>query len=193
MGKGKKHKGGKLAKANWTQLSLGNAMAASARILRRLSQAVGVLTTSATGTYFARVQSSAVANAVEWSNLAAVYVQYRTIEIRVTIVVLGSTTSVAAQQSLLVFGTDRSGILAAPSSYATVWGLQAPKVHTLQCVKPCVYTARAIDLEDQDFTPVGAPVSMFAVHMAINNAGTLSTGIAYALYDYVVEFKGNQA
>jgi hypothetical protein len=193
MGKGKKHNGGKMSKANWTQLSIGNSMAAGARILRRLSQAAGVLTTSATGTYFYRALSSAVANAAEWANLAAVYVQYRTLEIRLTIVPLGSTTSVNPAQTVLIFGTDRAGTLAVPTSYATVWGLQAPKVHTLQCVKPCVYSARAIDLEDQDFTPVASPVSLFAVQFAMNNPGTLSTGLAYLLIDYVVEFKGNQA
>lgn len=194
MGKGKKHNGGKLSKANWTQLSIGNAMSAGARILRRLSSAIGVVTTSATGTYFARVQSSAAANAAEWANLAAVYVQYRTIEIRVTVVPQQTSTVTAPySQAVLVFGTDRGGIAGVPSSYATIWGLQAPKVHTFQMVKPAVYSARAIDLEDQDFTPCSAPVSLFAVQFGINMPTAISTGIAFVLYDYVVEFKGNTA
>jgi hypothetical protein len=185
---------GKMSKANWTQLSIGNSMAAGARILRRLSQAIGVATTSATGTYFARVLSSAVANAAEWSNLSAVYVQYRTIEIRVTVVPMMSTTSSApSEQGVLVFGTDRGGAAGVPSSYATIWGLQAPKVHTLQMVKPAVYTARAIDLEDQDFVICSAPASVFAVQFGINAPNVLSTGVAFVLYDYVVEFKGNTA
>jgi hypothetical protein len=194
MGKGKKHNGGKLSKANWTQLSMGNSMAAGARILRRLSQAFGVITTSATGTLFQRVNSSAVANCAEWSNLAAVYVQYRTIELRLTLVPLQSSTAVEPySQGVLIFGTDRSGTLATLSSYASVWGLTAPKVHTFQMVKPAVYTARAIDLEDQDYTPVAAPVSQFSVQFGINAPNVLSTGVAFLLLDYVVEFKGNQA
>jgi hypothetical protein len=190
-----KHKNkGNMPKASWTQLALGGAMAAGARILRRLSQSVGVVTTSATGTLFQRVNSSAVANAVEWSNLSAVYTQYRTIEMRLTLVPQQSTTATAPYgQGTLIFGTDRSGALATLSSYASVWGLQAPKVHTLQMVKPAVYSARAIDLEDQDFTPVGAPVSLFAVQYAINAPNVISTGVAFLLLDYVVEFKGNQA
>jgi hypothetical protein len=190
MGKGKKHNGGKLSKVNWTQLSIGNSMAAGARILRRLSLAAGVLSTSATGTYFYRALSSAVANAAEWSNLAAVYVQYRTIEIRVTVVPLRSTASV---DFVLVFGTDRAGSLAVPTSYATIWGLTAPKVHTSNMVKPAVYSARAIDLEDQDFIPVAAPVSAFGVQFGINAPLLISTNVAFLFLDYVVEFKGNQA
>jgi hypothetical protein len=185
---------GKMSKANWTQLSIGNSMAAGARIIRRLSQALGVATTSATGTYFARVQSSAVANAAEWSNLAAVYVQYRTIEVRVTVVPLMSSLSTAPSgQGILVFGTDRGGVAGVASSYATLWGLQAPKVHTLQMVKPAVYTARAIDLEDQNFVLCSAPSPAFAIQIGINAPNVLSTGVAFVLYDYVVEFKGNTA
>jgi hypothetical protein len=60
-------------------------------------------------------------------------------------------------------------------------------------VKPAVYTARAIDLEDQVFTPCSAPVSMFAVQFGINMPTGTTTGIAFVLYDFVVEFKGNTA
>jgi hypothetical protein len=186
---GKHNKQGKLSKSNWTQLSIGNAMAANARVLRRLSQSAGTLVSSATGTYFYRALSSAAANAAEWASLAAVYVQYRTIEVRVTVVPLRAANPA---DFVLVLGTDRSGTLGVPTSYVTVWGLQAPKVHTSNMVKPAVYAARAIDLEDQEFTPVAAPVALYGVQFAVNSAA-VSTTFAMLYLDWVVEFKGNTA
>jgi hypothetical protein len=188
------------AVASWTQLSIGNSMSASQRIVRRLSQAVGVQTTSATGTLFVRIQSSACANAIEWSNLAAIYVQYRVIEIIVTLIPLqpfalsAGVNTAALGQGVVIAGTDRSGVLAVLSSYATVWGLTNPKAFTTQTIKPIRYRAKAIDLEDQNFTAVGAPQSLFSVQYALNfNPVSTTLPALYQLNEFVVEFKGAQA
>jgi hypothetical protein len=188
------------AVGNWTQLSIGNSMSMAQRIVRRLTQAVGVQNTSATGTLFVRVNSSACANAAEWANLAAIYVQYRVIEIIITLVPFQSSAYAAGVnsnvpgQGIVIAGTDRSGTLAVATSYAALWGLNNPKAYTTQTIKPMRYKARAIDLEDQDFTPVGSPVSLFSIQYGLNFVGvTAAVPCLYQLNEFVVEFKGAQA
>jgi hypothetical protein len=185
---------------NWTQLSVGNAMSASQRIVRRLSQSVGVINTNATGGTVGRLLSSQCANAAEWANLAAIYVQFRVIEMILTFVPLQATIVTVASnanvpgQGILLMGTDRSGALATPGSLAAVWGLNNPKAYTTQTIKPMRYKARAIDLEDQDYIPIASPVSTFAIQYASNLTGvTASIPFVFQLNEFVVEFKGAQA
>jgi len=176
---------------NWTQLSIGNALAASARVVRRLTQAVGVINVGATGLVSERILSSQCANCAEWPSMAAVYVQYRVIEIRIT---LCPFTTAGQADGILVMGTDRSGALAAITTVTAAWGLTMPKVFSLRTLtKPAQYTAKAIDLEDQDYTPVGAPVPLFSIQYSLAASGLVSVPALFRLNEFVVEFKGTQA
>jgi len=166
--------------ANWTQLSFGGAMGQGQRVLRRLSQVVGTVVTTAGGLAGIRVLDSQAANAAEWSSMASVYVQYRVLAIRVYL--QSFLLPATAGTDLPVFlGTDRSGALASPGSVPIVWALHNPKVFKLNNSdkKPISYEARAIDLEDQLYTPVGAPVPRFAIQALIVGNGILSAVVGY--------------
>jgi hypothetical protein len=190
MSSKKKNNGGKLP--NWTQLSLGGSMGAAQRALRRCSETLGVISTGATQQAFGRVLNSQVANSQEWNSLSARYVEFRVLEIKVTIVPLASSAGATSGQSMLIMAGDRSGSLAVPSAQATVWGLQAPKVYTFNTTMPCKYTMRAIDLEEQNFVSVGAPVASYGIQYSIYAPAYTSSTVAYLLIEWVVEFKGAQ-
>jgi len=199
MGKKKQNNKLKLRGMNWTQLSLGGTMGAAQRIVRRLTTNVGAVVGSATGLTLIRVLSSQCANAQEWANLSAVYVQARVIEIRVTLFpyrnpASGTGFTGNGTDYMVVAGTDRSGALAAPTTIGGVFGLSQPKCFTSNAVVPHVITAKAIDLEDQEFFAIGTPVAKFAIQVASQMIGvTAAPSVFWQLNEFIVEFKGANA
>jgi len=161
MSKPGKTSGGKAKQkgANWTQLSFGGAMGQGQRVLRRLSQAVGQVSSTAGALVLIRILDSQAANCAEWASMSAVYVQFRVIAVRVVLIPSRGGVATNYQDCPGVAGTDRSGALAAPSSVAGVWALNNPKPFLLTNTdkKPFSYEARAIDLEDQNYVPWGRP------------------------------------
>lgn len=196
---GKKNKNMKLKGMNWTQLSLGGTMGAAQRIVRRLTTNVGAIVSSATGLTLIRVLSSQVSNAQEWANLSAVYVQARVIEVRVTLFpyrnpAAGTGFVGNGTDYMVVAGTDRSGALAAPTTVGGVFGLSQPKCFTSNGVIPHVITARAIDLEDQEFFAIGTPVAKYAIQVAAQMVGvTAAASHFWQLNEFICEFKGANA
>jgi len=187
MAKGKNQGQPKRQLAKWTQLgALPQRVGAS--IVRRLTISAAAVTLSAGGQFALRQQDSTVANAQEWANISAIYSQYRVLAMRIHVVPAFSSAAYAMHG---VVGTDRSGAAAVPGTLGAVWGLQSPKIFLESMTKPFSYEARGIDLEDQLFTPVGAPTPRFALQMVIN--GPATTQVAYYYVDFMVEFKGTTA
>ncbi len=172
----------------WTNLNPSNAFSQQQNVVRRLSMA-GSLSTGAGGGVGTRFLSSSVNTATEWSSLAAVYTQARVVEMRVHYVPTVPLTTGVSQSG--VFGTDRSGSLAIPATLSACWALNNPKVFVGAMVKPAVYTARAIDLEDQDFDPVTAMTARYAIQLFVQN-GPTSALVGNYLIEFAVEFKGAQ-
>jgi len=138
---------------------------------------VAVSTTTA-NTVFTRGTTD-VTSTTQWSNFSASYAEARVLAI--TIKQAGFTGGTG----FAVFGTDRSGT-ASVANQAAVWGLQAARAYNTDstAVQPHSYTARAIDLEDQLFSPVAAMPNNYAI-FGINAAA------APILIEYLVEFKGS--
>lgn len=174
-------------KTNWTRL-VGPQRANSSEV-RRLTTIPGSQTTTASGSITLRFTNSSVSGAQEWSSYSARYVEARVLSIRVHISPLEPATSISNGTG--VFGTDRSGGVAS-TTFAQVWALQAPKLYTTQMVKPFTYEARAIDLEDQDFSPTSsAPVLSFGINGSFTSL-SFSQVALFVLVEYMVEFRGTQ-
>jgi len=131
------------------------------------------------------------ANSPEWASYAARWTQYRMLKICVRFVLysapVGSTPNTAF--GLGVAATDRSGTLALPVTNAAVWAMAGAKAFLLQPTNtPSVYSAKAIDLEDQNYTSVSVSSTAFQVFLATSAAAANS---ALAI-EFIVEFKGSQ-
>jgi len=180
-----KHQGKHNAKTTWVNLTR-FPQKASSSIVRRITTAPALLTSNGSSLSLTRIQDSTVANGQEWANLTAVYAQFRVLSIKLWL------TPFTAAQWTGVVGTDRSGALAPATTIAYIWGLQAPRLIVDQMTKPFSYEARAIDLEDQLFVPVGAPVAHFAIQLGVTTASATSN-FAFYWVEYMVEFKGTVA
>ncbi len=104
-----------------------------------------------------------------------------------------SVPTASGTTGILIVGTDRSGSLAALSTVAQVAMLQATKSFSGTDGKLAVYEAKATDLEDQNFDPVGSMVARFAIQTGWQN----SSGTGAALWtnltmmiEYAVQFRG---
>jgi len=150
---------------------------------RSITRRLGVIFTSSAATVFAKGTSGVTASPY-WANLAAAYTEARVLEIRLH--VAGSTPS-AGGSGVNVFGTDRSGAqtTGTVTSQAGVWELQAAKAFNAFSTGTQIscYTARALDLEDQLFSPVGAMPNNFSIF------GITAGGVT-CLLEFLVEFKG---
>ncbi len=127
-----------------------------------------------------RVLSSGFTAATEYG-MTAVYQQARVLSMRVSFSVPYSNAT------FVVAGTDRTGTLAGAQTPAVVWALQNAKAFNgLYTGKSLIqYTAKATDFEDQNFDPIGAPVSRFGIHLVSNSA----TALTY-LIEWEVELRG---
>ncbi len=184
MGKGKKLV--PKNKVSWVQL-IGVSASPGAREIRRLTAPATNITTNAGGAAYGRILSSAAISATEWASYAARYTEARVLAMRFHVV---SGAGAAITGDRIVVSTDRSGILAVPTSEQAVWAQTAPKIFIDAMVVPGVYEARAIDIEDQLFDAVTTMTNRFGIQYAA--FGTASTTIFALLPEYMVEFRGPQ-
>ncbi len=163
-----------------------------ASVVRRLSYVSTASISASTGLLINPASVRSTAN--EWGSISAIYTQYRVLAIRVRTMV--NATSVIGQTSVgspayVMYGTDRSGSIAATASPNSIWALDQPFVHalpTLDSVLPS-YEARAIDLEDQNYVAVGSNQTSFGILLVI----VTSNSVAFNYWNFVdalVEFKG---
>jgi len=194
---GKKH-GKKQAKprlTNWvsTRTNYGTRTSTD---LRRCTYVAALTTTGASVLGFNMGSTLLRSNANEWTNLSARYTEYRIRGIRVHVIRTDSSFSTAAlpasAQLYTLIGTDRSGILASPTTAQAVWGLSGTKVFQVpQTTKPAAYSEKALDLEEQNFTAVTVNSTTFQVQLFLqSNTASLIVGSLFVEWD--VEFRGAQ-
>jgi len=153
-------------------------------LVRRLTF-VGTSTTAA-GT---RLRTTDVTSCQEWSSASAIYSEYRVLSIKAHVVARSSQVPASpGQGSFIVTGIDRSGALAVPATAQAAFGLQNAKAHAIAqsgTIKTVTVEARAVDLEDQLFSPVTAAPANFAVQWYNATPNT-----ADYLVEFMVEFRG---
>jgi hypothetical protein len=183
MKRGNNNKKDKLAK--WTNLSTINGRPST--LIRRCSNIVGV-NTNASGFYGATFLSSAVTTSTEWSSLSARWSEARVLQIKVHY----ADTVYPPNVNAIVFSTDRAGVSGAPTSTVNCWSGDNAKVFNtdVQSVGLPKYSARAIDLEDQDFSAVGAMTATFAIRAASQGPTAVVATIGFMFVEYLVEFRG---
>jgi len=131
------------------------------------------------------------ANCPEWASYAARWTQYRLLEIRLCFTLWQMVAGVTPTfvNDLGVVATDRSGILALPTTIGAVFAMAGAKTFLmLPTSVPSRYKARAIDLEDQNYSPVSVSSTAFQVFVATSSS---SPATALAI-EFMVEFKGSQ-
>jgi hypothetical protein len=159
--------------------------------LRRITYSQ-ILTTAGTGLVSFTVGSTLLrASGVEWAFYAARFTEYRILGVRIH----ATDTPVAGvvnSQGPLLIATDNSGSATPPTTVALIWGMAKPKVFNIDQTTPkgIEYSARAIDLEDMNFTPVGTAASTFQVFVFGSSGAT--TNIAYLFIEWAVEFRSTQ-
>jgi hypothetical protein len=92
-------------------------------------------------------------------------------------------------------GTDRSGVLTAPTTLNQVQQLQNVVYHSGNVATPklLTYEARALDIEDQDYIAIGVTTtSRYAIWLG--NSGPIGgTGnVGQYSIEFAVEFKGSR-
>lgn len=133
------------------------------------------------------------ANGVEWASYAARFTEYRILGVRVHLTSApGQLGSGIEPEGPLLLSVDNSGTLAAPTTIAAVWGMAKPKLFNLNTTsaRPIEYAARAIDLEDMNFTAVGVNAATFQVILAANSGATTNYGQLFV--EWAVEFRSTQ-
>lgn len=180
---------GKPRKISWVMVPRGMPGAGTVEV-RRLSL-TGAMTTTAAGTFAKNIAAATagwgLSSTTEWSSYSARFTEYRVLAIKVTVV---PYTVSASSEASMVLSTDRSGAVGAPANLNVCWAGTAPRVFFTGQVKPGSYEAKAIDLEDQDYSPVGTIISTFSVQAFAT--GPVSTQLFGAYVEYLVEFKGPQ-
>lgn len=129
-----------------------------------------------TGTGFSnRFLSSGWTASSEYA-LTAVYQQARVLSMRISICPPGISVP-------LTCGTDRTGSQAAGAALAVVWAMQNAKAFNggLASKSLITYEARATDLEDQVFDPIGSPTPRFAVHVVQATGGNITCFLEWAV------------
>jgi len=139
-----------------------------------------------------RVRTTDVTSASEWSSAAAIYSEFRVLAIRCVFAprqlsAIAGTVSAQRAADYLITGIDRSGALAVPATALAAWGLQGARVHCLSDTISQV-EARAVDLEDQLFSPVTTVPANFAVQWFYTTGFT--TTAVDVLVEFIVEFRG---
>ncbi len=184
--------------ASWTSLTRVNTRSDLTETVRLSSNsALSSVGASILTRYLSASQAS---SCPDWASFAARFTEYRVLALRIhyfpafpdanptTAAFAAPTTAVT--HGVLAVGTDRSAALAAPASFGAVSQLAAVKYHWT--ARPWVYEARAIDFEDQQFTPVTTTTNYFSVQVA--SRGTLNSGTTYGdiCVEAMVQFKGRQ-
>jgi len=158
---------------------------------RRLTYFVGI-TTTAGGLAFFQVNSALLrSSSAEWASYAARFTEYRILGLKIHVMTSPGGT-LATNQGFCIIAQDQSGTLATPTTTAAMWGLADSRVWNLDDTLPrgIVYTAKAVDLEDLNYTAVTTSSTTFQVFVHIT--GLASTQIASAFLEWCVEFKSPQ-
>lgn len=189
--KGKR--GGGITKSySWKQL-VNRMDGADASVIRKVNF-VGTATTSAAGFSVTQGSCSAMRTlGFEWANLAALYQEYRLLATRIQFTP-GAPQAVVAPAvdiSSVCFATDRSGALSAPTNVVTAMTLDDFHVYNGQYSgkAPWSATARATDLQNQLFTPVGTTAVTFLLYGVITGDFSVAN-IAQVFVEWIAEFKG---
>jgi hypothetical protein len=184
-----KKKGGKKVKADWINIS-GFRSLSQAHEVRRMSYVATLSLTAATYLSVSINAGSIRSSATEWGSYSGRYVEYRMLALRVHV----SDQQGVSQACTAIFSTDRSGVLITPTTVAQQWAMANPKVFNLDysVTKMPSYEAKAIDLEDQLFTPVGqTSLNSFAIILGVNIPAAATASWTYYT-EAIVEFKGPQ-
>jgi len=155
-------------------------------IVRRMTSVVTVVTGASSSTI---IKSGGVTSAIEWSGVTAAWQEYRVLAMRLQFSTAQYATGSVANVGDWVVGTDKSAALAAQTS-GGVFALENAKVFDSASTESRLasYEARATDLEDQLFNPVGTTASTFAIHVI------QASGVSLAVYvEYAVELRGAQS
>jgi len=150
-------------------------------MIRRCSY--GGTTTSGTLT---RRTANDVILSFEWSGLLnQLYTEARVIAMRVHFAVPASQTTFG----YVLAGTDRSGALAVATLASQVFALQNAKLWNFPSgnKESISYEAKALDLEDQNFSAVSSMASSFAIQWLNSTNSSIAT-----FTEFLVEFRGNQ-
>ncbi len=178
--------------SSWVALT-GIPAGAQVMEVRRMTQS-GNLTV---GTTSNRFLTSGVTSATEWSSYSGRWTQARVLAMRILawVPLLSMTPTASGVPAQLLAGTDRSAAVAAGASVTAVAAMQQFKALHASHGKVVQYEVKALDIEDQDYTPVGSMTAKYAMHIIFSGAsGTgapVYTGIPYIL-EYAVQFKGTQ-
>ncbi len=186
--KSKKTKGSNNKPGSWTYLTSVSAPA-GLTLVRRLTYVTSVSTAVGVN-YFKYGPTELRASAAEWGSFAARYQQYRVIAIKVGVIPNNQASQSSTNYiSYVVFSTDRSGTSGTPTSAASIFSGDAPKVYNLDYTGMAVpsYQAKAIDLEDQNYTSVATNQTSFQVLGTLQGNGSAPCTV---LVEWMVEFKG---
>jgi hypothetical protein len=157
--------------------------------LRRITYSAQVSTNGA-GFHSLLVGSAYMrANGVEWASYAARFTEYRILGVRLYLTTAPGETGLDGPVLLAV---DNSGVLGAPTTIAQVWGMAKSKLFNINTTspRPIEYAARAIDLEDMNFTAVGVNATTFQAILAAQSSFSLAYG--YLFVEWAVEFRSTQ-
>jgi len=198
MQKQKSKKGGRRGKAttanSWKKI-VGLTEVAGAGVVRRLTF-TGSATTNAAGIFVVNASTVGMrANSYEWSAISALYQEYRLLAAKISVTAGFPQALIVPSTDLasVVCGTDRSGALTPPTTAPGIFQLDDVKLYNGDYTEkaPIVYSAKAIDLQNQLFTPIGTNATSFILYVGI--IGDFSTAnIAQYWIEWVAEFKGAQ-
>jgi len=133
-----------------------------------------------------------IANATEWASYIARYQEYRFLAIAVHVSATTAATSIPSSGGIIC-ATDRSGTASNPGSGAALWALDAAKVFESNYTNKEMirYEVKAIDLEDQNYTPVANTSTPFQLFVGLDLSAASTTSFRYYC-EALVEFKGTK-
>jgi len=154
--------------------------------VRRISYVQNQSLTAATYAVATLSPATMRSNGIEWSSYAARYQEYRVLQIKVH-----PSNALGTVQTDMIFATDRSGAMTAPSTVGAMWATQSPKLVNLEYTTTSFpsYSARGTDLEDQDYVPISTNQVSFQIFAALTAPSASTTTVALFV-EFLVEFKG---
>lgn len=168
---------------------------ANASVIRRVSY-LNSFSTNASGLGFLAASSANMrANGFEWGSLAALYTIYRILGVKITLTpgYPQAATSLPTALSSALFGVDRSGTLSTPTTQALMVVLDQFRIFNLDysLAKPIVYSAKALNFDDQDFASTAVNVAGFIPYCCITGSFSTTNAATYVI-EWFVEFRGAQ-
>jgi len=186
MGKNKQKSKQKLV--SWTSLTSVNVKPNTSET-RRMTYVSSVVLTAATFNTQSFTCASVRSTCTEWASYSPRWSEYRILAMKVHV---SSIPTTPASSTTVMCATDRSGVgpntLATPAAFLASTNVKIFEAdHTDK--KLITYEARAIDLEDQDFTPVNTNSTAFSIYVALHAGAAVSTG-TLIYFEAMVQFRG---